>query len=501
MEKVHKLIISNFTTRKKLIDALRTVKNNITYFTKRTRINMKCLTINLSVWGSDYTKFFVMYSLPSLFSPNNLPFISKKRNIYFDIFTTLQDKELIQNTIKSAHIYKCARFNFSIISSDPFKNKYTQMNNYHAVSLQKAKQRKSLLSFLSPDAVLADGGFRTVEQALEQGYSAVCCMAPCANKKTAKYELDKYIKKNIFRINARKLAKIWFDHKNTLAKSHFVNNHLGILISPSYFYFSVNQYNMISRQFHLHPIVVDPENAPMKIDGTFDLFFVEETVRDYEKVKIITDSDYLNYVEFSLNYKNSGGLNKAMLYYSMPRFLIQSSKLFNLKNVWTNIYYHATSRTKSKKVEKMADIFIQDLLNVAICSTRGEVMEKMTTNEVINSFSNYIRRKIIYWVDPKNTEYKRFVAHLFKLIKNIEYYLCSYISKITQLIPNESFDEVIAVRQNHEGEKNKPDIIYNGKKTLVLYSSSAHLVQFLKENKDKIYKYGSQIKFEKISNS
>jgi hypothetical protein len=185
----------------------------------------------------------------------------------------------------------------------------------------------------------------------------------------------------------------------------------------------------------------------------------------------------------------------------MPRFLTQSSKLFNLKNVWTNIYYHATSRTKSKKVEKNADIFIQDLLNASICSFRKEIMEKMTTNEVVSSFSNYIRRKIFYWVNPKNTEYKRFVAHVFKLIKNIEYHLCRYISKITPPHPNESFDKVIAVRQNHEEEKNRPDIIYNGKKTLVLYSSSADLVQFLKENKDKVYKHGSQIKFEKISNS
>lgn len=456
----------------------------------------------MSVWGDEYTRFFISFVLPSLFSKNNIPYSSKRRKVFFDIFTTKTSKERILCALKINKIYKCAEFNFHIINAKMSSNKYSLMTRMNNISLKKARRRNSLISFLSPDAILADGGFRTIENALKNGFRAVCCIAPCANKISAEADLKKFLNKSLFKISPRELARIWFDHKNNLAASHYVDKKIGLLISPSYFYFSIDKYNMIARQFHLHPILVDPNKSKKLIIGTFDLFFVEEAIKDFSKVKIVTDSDDLNYVEFSSNFLKKSQINEENLYNSFAFFIQQSAKDFNLKNIWVSIYYHATKKRKRDHIIKKSDQFIKNLLCSALQNIQKTNINLISTQDVYVTLFSYIKRKVHYWINFKNVEYKRFWAILFKIFKNIQFNLFSLCENFCYKLPgHETFDFVFKIDAEKMDQLKIPNRVFFDKKVLIIYKKTSDLKNFIEVNKDKIGHFSSKVLFYKDQNS
>ncbi len=134
------------------------------------------------LWGDWYIDALLNHTLPSLLAPNNLPFLAREWDIEYIVITRPAE----QPRIDAAPTMRLARqfMTVNVLPGLPavIDPKTTDVFQFHHAvwnfAYQRAKQERSYVLNLPPDAVFSDGSGKTWAQLLAQGMTSILWMFP-----------------------------------------------------------------------------------------------------------------------------------------------------------------------------------------------------------------------------------------------------------------------------------------------------------------------------------
>lgn len=134
------------------------------------------------VWGEEYIKNFMNYSIRSMLSAGNLPGLARQGRILFSIVTDMAGEELIRADKRFAELSRLGDVEFLLVSDEVMatlrsgyvvKNFYVLYGMLDHCSIFLAQAARANLFMIPVDAVVADGTLANFAGSRKFGYE--CC--------------------------------------------------------------------------------------------------------------------------------------------------------------------------------------------------------------------------------------------------------------------------------------------------------------------------------------
>ncbi len=266
------------------------------------------LIIALAVWGDRYIDLFTRYFIPSILSFNNLPTLSRIREVSFDIYTPAKFVDAIKKSASYRELRRYAEVNFIHFSPDMLASPEYQRNpayryriygGFHHLSIEHARAMNADVICIAPDGVHSDGSFTNYARFVDQGHQAVLFTSMRGQAETLVPIIDSMRDENTqsLTLPARTLVALSAAHVHHNFKRFILTKgNRGIPPGLSLMFFP-NSHGFYVRCFHIHPIILAAD--AIKKDIAFDYFTVDSNSllrlfpdpENWEKIKIIQDSD------------------------------------------------------------------------------------------------------------------------------------------------------------------------------------------------------------------
>ena len=242
------------------------------------------LRIAVPVWGAEYVRTFLTYSLPTQLSPRNIPGLAPGRHTY-TLFTTREDFQRIEQDPLFRRLGDTVSVDVIYIDEDLKQDsprdgghKYEVKSNCYRRAFAKAADTGAAVVPSNADIAFADGFFHTLETLVAEGKRAVQIPGPrglrepigqtlIANHRASTGEVV---------IGPVELAALWLKHIHPLLDMHFVEGPEGGKFNPSHLYWRVGDEGIIARCFNLHPYIVHPRSATTQFTTTVDDDLIEK---------------------------------------------------------------------------------------------------------------------------------------------------------------------------------------------------------------------------------
>lgn len=270
------------------------------------------------VWGESYVNVFLSVSLPTLMSPDNLPFLCDKSDVHFSIYTTeayaprLYDDPLIKK------LQQIATVMIEVLYT-PIKSHYKNDLNYHHYNqalyetktnsykdnLYKArlsnKSNKVVVS-LNADIIFCNDFFKKAFSILLTGKKIIEVVGPRGNVS----EISKSLNQNYYdplqghiSITSSDLLNLWIDNIHPLLNIHYWDGD-SPYFNCSHIYWPIkNGKGWIARCFFLYPIILVLPSKEVEFTGTIDASLVTNCGYKKDDAAIITNSQELFCCELS----------------------------------------------------------------------------------------------------------------------------------------------------------------------------------------------------------
>ncbi len=248
-----------------------------------------------ALWGKAYVEHFLGVALPACATPGNiLAFTSDEAEL--DIYTTLEDAVAIQSApiiqaLAAVVDVRVTTLDAPVVPAQNEQSRYSLMNAMHAMAMQRSEKTDSVVCFLAPDAVIANGTLARVRDLVRAGKRVV--MMGTRRLSSAPFLREFRSRFGSSAMNApigpRELIDFAVRHPHEgLAGFHWGNPELGAW--PSHLYFPVGSAGFVMYGFHLHPMAIYPRNRLLP-SGSMDDAWLSELVPDPNDWHIMQDSD------------------------------------------------------------------------------------------------------------------------------------------------------------------------------------------------------------------
>lgn len=250
------------------------------------------------VWGSAYVRTYLDLVLPSQLSPNNLPARPEDQSRYL-ICTTADDAETIKKHPLYNRLQGIIPVDFFIIEGD-IVVPHDTMSDCYRRGILAAARIDAASAFLTPDLVQADGNFKSIWRWVNEGKSVVFV----TGIRTKKHGVTVDLKRSFLApdgtiiIQPRDLVRVGLENLHANGRASFFSEGEGPLI-PANLYWRAGNGGFVARCFHLHPIVVRPQQNNVVFRGTVDDDFVEVACPDATNDYVVSDSDEFMMIEVS----------------------------------------------------------------------------------------------------------------------------------------------------------------------------------------------------------
>ncbi|MFZ5790333.1 MAG: hypothetical protein ACOY3L_06500 [Pseudomonadota bacterium] len=267
------------------------------------------------VWGMKYCDTFLNVGLPTLLSPRNLAGLSRPEHALFRIFTSEHDVDRIKRSAACMALGRHVRVEIETFAQEvpDGVKKYRLMARIHMRALREAAESKAAVVFLAPDILAADGSMVALERLRDR--PAVMVAAPRL-KTTAVPEILSNRDTGAscaITVAPRDLVALAMKNLHPITESAFwgqpwLNAH------PTMLYWRLGEQGMLARNFHLHPLLIDPaklsegffERETRKKLSTIDDDVMLSMQASPDEFYIVTDSDELAMFEVSDGTINHG---------------------------------------------------------------------------------------------------------------------------------------------------------------------------------------------------
>jgi len=242
------------------------------------------LHIAVPIWGADYVRTFLTYSLPTQLSPKNLPGLKAGPHVY-SLFTTREDYDRISESRVFHQLSGVMEVQVTFIedelkreSSLAIGQKYEVKSNCYRQAFATAHDKGAAVVPSNADIVFADGFFGTLEALVESGKRAVQVPGPRGLREPIGQVLVSQYQTpaGVIVIDPFELTALWMKHIHPLLDMHFVDGlPEGGRFNPSHLYWRVQDEGIVARCFNLHPYIVYPRRGTVDFSTTVDDDLIE----------------------------------------------------------------------------------------------------------------------------------------------------------------------------------------------------------------------------------
>ena len=261
------------------------------------------------VWGENYTKLLLDICLPTQLAAGNLPALRNSESIY-KIYTTAKDAEIISNHPSYIELSKVVETRIKVfrMPDNYLKRHHHQLMNYcHNHAIIEANYDNCALLILCPDCAWSDQTFNNIIRLAKTTKKRVI-VVPSLSVVTETF-VPAFLKKfsmnndgSAISVSSRDLVKISLEHLHPLMKSYMWNDGGVDNIWPSYFHWDVDGTGMITRNFRMHPLMIDPLIKNVLSPDPIDSDYIALSCPNIDDFYVVDDSDEIfvaNIVKFN----------------------------------------------------------------------------------------------------------------------------------------------------------------------------------------------------------
>ena len=186
------------------------------------------LHIIVPVWGREYTQIFIDLLLPTLLAPGNIPALPHPERHVFQIYTTLEDRAMIEASPAYQRLIRHIRVAFHRVRvRDPFTavNRFSVQSDCYRRAIREADAADQAMVFLTPDSVMADGSLRNLAAiAGRPGVRTIYGPGVRLIKEPVQAHLLRHhrvTEDGPIIIAPRELVRVMLDNLHPIAKAHF----------------------------------------------------------------------------------------------------------------------------------------------------------------------------------------------------------------------------------------------------------------------------------------
>jgi hypothetical protein len=255
----------------------------------------------VQVWGDFYTGTLIDFCIPALLSSRNLPALAAMVPCRFDIYTTPIDEARIRSAPILRRLVRFADVRFFRLEIDASRDKYALMTACNIQALREAWTHSAAVVFLVPDTIWSDGTLETIARALAAGKRAVMQTGVRVVADTAIPALLARCKPDengALTVPPRELVRIAFDHMHPFFRTWFWDEP-EFNRNPAHSYWRVNEYGLIARCFHLHPLMIYCDRPVFDFVSTLDDDLPVVALPDFSAFYIVDDSDEIFHIDLA----------------------------------------------------------------------------------------------------------------------------------------------------------------------------------------------------------
>ena len=116
--------------------------------------NDQKIILCVAVWGEDFLRNFIEFSLNSLMSAGNIPYLSSQGNVAFVFYSDRHGIETLKVSNVLVELKKYAQVNFAEIKGKKILGNYRTMNDCHRDFIKR--NQDATLFFICPDTVFSE---------------------------------------------------------------------------------------------------------------------------------------------------------------------------------------------------------------------------------------------------------------------------------------------------------------------------------------------------------
>lgn len=359
----------------------------------------------LPVWGKDYVELFTDTCLPMLLTPGNFLTFSGRDNCTLFIATDYESWAFMEQQESIKQLKEIIKVKYALVDGlvDTIVP-HTGMTECYYLGMRDESviPEKTNFVYLTPDSFWSDGTFADLEKSADNGKKVVASLGV----RTKKSRMTRYLRRFTSRnfedrvIPNRDLVKACLKFLHPLARGHIWNGDSFLSRWPSNIYWLIDNKKIISRNFHLHPLMMQcPRNLP-KTQDTIDGDFIEKTGIKFDEIDVVTNSDRFLGLEMSPDDRGWG----TKLTRPVMRHVREFAR-WQIKPVHWHFF--------SYRVEYVAEDIDSEFLNKHI----DEVCAEVYRSKKVSMFLNYIGfTKTLIFI---NTVAKRIILRMLSIAKRL----------------------------------------------------------------------------------
>jgi hypothetical protein len=314
--------------------------------------NLRVISV---AWGLPFLNDLLNFSLPSLNSKNNLPYLAKYFSVTLVIVTESKFFDYINQTQLIKEFEKYCKVELKslddlITAGSQAYGMALTYSLYRGFEHLKEKMVDCYLLFLNSDFILADGCYKNLLPHLLRDEKIIASPSYCAEKEKVSLFLANRLSDNKITIKNREMADLILKNKQLSVVSKTINQYSVMASQQDQFYYSISRNCMIGIQLPIAIVAMKP-TVYLKfndIEALWDYGLIEDFCPNVSPV-ILTDSDIFLMMELrektrglkDLVYEpkaenNDGNLQNTVTQYSgrfINEILILHSKDINLNDI------------------------------------------------------------------------------------------------------------------------------------------------------------------------
>lgn len=263
--------------------------------------------ISVPVWGQEYVRVFLNYSLPAQLAPGNIPALPNAENSRYLIFTTSDHAEQIRQSPAFQQLAKSVPADirtFELQKFDPSEpanwgKRYEIKSDCYRIALAEAEKADAVNVLLNADIILADGFMRRAAEIIAAGKRVIEVVGPRTLKPPVAEALDSMRDSTgAITVSPRALTRLAVKHLHPMAQMHLWETDIEAF-HPSHIYFKVGETSLLARCLHTYPIVIYPRTRGSTFTDSIDKDLTESACPDFNDTYLPLDTDEISCCELS----------------------------------------------------------------------------------------------------------------------------------------------------------------------------------------------------------
>ncbi|MDA0239885.1 MAG: hypothetical protein O3A84_07635 [Proteobacteria bacterium] len=263
----------------------------------------------VTVWAEPFVSKFLDYSLPSLLSANNIPYLSRPADISFHLYTDRESSGYFDPRIADLENYCRIEWHFfedisygggsledAVRNSDPAIVKHNVQRVTAQQVMAAAAEVREAAVLLDSDFIFADGAFRRMHELRTGGMRGLSAMFMRLSQEQASPSLGALIgdwKPGWPGLNSRQLVSLGMAAMHPIAEAYFVDRE-EFTRYPTQLNWRVGEAGFVTHCFFPHPVMVMPNPDTAKYFSTMDYECALRCVeRDEELYLARTSEEFL----------------------------------------------------------------------------------------------------------------------------------------------------------------------------------------------------------------